>query len=319
MKKIVTLLLVAVLTVGLFASCAPSEKTHINVGALKGPTGMGMSKLMVDAKDGKTANDYEFEVFAAPTEVTGLLLNGELDIAAVPTNLAATLYNKSGGKIKIVALNTLSVLYVLEKGNTIESFTDLEGKKIYASGKGATPEYALNYLLKENNITCEVEYFANHEEVVTQALAGNADIIVIPEPNVSNLKSKSPEYRIAIDINDVWAQTSQGQSLISMGCIVAQTEFIENNKKALNEFLKEYADSVKYVNEDIDNAAGIIAELGIVPSRAIAQNAIPNSSIVCITGEEMKTKATPFIKILFDSNPQSVGGKLPGEDFWYIK
>lgn len=319
MKKIVALLLVLLLSVGIFASCAPKEKTHINVGALKGPTGMGLSKLMVKAEAGEAKNDYEFEVFGAPTDVTGLLLNGELDIAAVPTNLAATLYNKSNGKIKIIALNTLSVLYVLEKGNTINSFADLEGKKIYASGRGATPEYALNYLLNENNITCEVEYFANHEEVVTQALAGNADIIVIPEPNVSNLMSKSPEYRIAVDINDVWEETTQGQSLISMGCIVAQAEFIENNKSAVDAFLKEYAESVKFVNEDVDGAAEIIAQLGIVPSKAIAQKAIPNSSIVCITGNEMKTKATPFIQILFDSNPASVGGKLPGEDFWYIK
>ncbi len=319
MKKFVTLLLTVVLTVALFASCAPKEKTHIDVGALKGPTGMGLSKLMVDAEEGKTKNDYKFEIFGAPTDVTGLLLNGELDIAAVPTNLAATLYNKSNGKIKIIALNTLSVLYVLEKGNSINSFTDLEGKKVYASGKGATPEYALNYLLKENNITCEVEYFANHDEVVTQAIAGNADIVVIPEPNVSNLMSKTSDYRIAVDINDVWEETSQGQSLISMGCIVAQTEFIENNKAAVDTFLKEYADSVKYVNENVEDAAEIIAELGIVPAKAIAQKAIPNSSMVCITGNEMKTKATPFIQILFDSDPASVGGKLPGEDFWYIK
>ncbi len=319
MKKIVTLLLTLTLVLGIFASCTPKEKTHINVGALKGPTGMGLSKVMADAQENKTKNDYEFELFKAPTDISGLLLNDELDIAAVPTNLAVTLYNKTNGKIKILALNTLSVLYVLEKGNTINSISDLEGKKIYASGKGATPQYAIDYLLKENNITCEVEYFANHDEVVTQALAGKADIIIIPEPNVSTLMQSSPEYRIAIDINELWKETTNEQSLISMGCIVARSQFIENNKKAVDDFLAEYAKSVVFVNEDVDNAAQLIADLGIVPSKEIAQKAIPNSSIVCITGEEMKTKTTPFIEILFNSNAASVGGKLPGEDFWYFK
>lgn len=319
MKKLFSVLLVLALTVGVLAGCTPKEKTNINIGALKGPTGMGLSKLMVDNDNSKAANAYSFELFKAPTDITGLIMNNELDIAAVPTNLAATLYNKTNGGVKIIALNTLSVLYVLEKGNTINSINDLEGKKVYASGQGATPEYAVNYLLEQNNISCEVEYFANHDEVVTQAIAGNADIVIIPEPNVSTLLKKSSDYRVALDINDVWEATTQGKSLISMGCIVARTEFIENNKDAVDAFLKEYAKSVEYVNENVEDAAKIIAQKGIIADEEIAKKAIPNASMVCIKGEEMKTKTTPFLQILFDSNPKSLGGALPGEDFWYSK
>ena len=336
MKKIFSLVLVLALVLSAFVGCNNSQQGNtptdnaeatptaeaytpvdIKVGALMGPTGMGMSKLMDDAKKKTAANNYTFELFSAPTDITGLIINGELNIAAVPTNLAATLYNKTKGQVQLLALNTLGVLYVLEKGNTVNSIKDLEGKKIYSSGQAATPQYALDYVLKANGIKCEVEYFATHAELATQALSGNADIILIPEPQVSTILSKNSEFRIAVDFNAAWDEATENKSLFSMGCLVVRKDFAENNADAVAKFLEEYAASVKYVNENPENGGKLIAEYGIVPSEAIAKKAIPNAKMVTISGEEMKTKTIPYLQILFDSNPTSIGGAMPGNDFYY--
>ncbi|MBP5661708.1 MAG: ABC transporter substrate-binding protein [Clostridia bacterium] len=341
MKKIVCLLVSGMLLASALVGCtgnqtetptaAPTETaepsqtpfvyegTTFRVGALMGPTGMGMSKLMKDAQDKKTVNDYGFELFSAPTDVTGLLINGELDLAAVPTNLAATLYNKTKGKIRLLALNTLGVLYVMEKGDTVHSIADLEGKKLYSSGQAATPEYALNYVLKQNNVTCEVEYFSTHAELATQALAGNADLILIPEPQVSNILTKDPAWRIAIDFNDAWDEACDHTALFSMGCLVVNADFASAHPDALQGFLLDYAASVQYVNENPADAAALIAEYGIVPSAGIAEKAIPNAKMVCITGAEMAEKTKTYLQILFDSDPKSIGGAIPADDFYYEK
>ncbi len=332
MKKILSLILVLILSAAVFAGCntnmgetatptpeaTPEYKSvDFKIGALMGPTGMGMSKLMSDAEAKTTVNNYSFELFNAPTDITTLLLNGELDIAAVPTNLAATLYNRSQGKVQLLALNTLGVLYILEKGDTINSIADLEGKKIYSSGKASTPEYALNYVLEKNNVNCTVEYFATHAELATQALQGNADIILIPEPQVSTILSKNKGFRIAVDFNSAWDEACGNTALFSMGCLAIRKEFAENNKTAVDKFLEEYTASVKYVNENHDEGAALIAKYKIVPSAEIAKTAIPNAKMVTISGEEMKTKTETYLKILFDSDSKSIGGALPSEDFYY--
>ena len=291
----------------------------IKIGALNGPTGMGISKLMKDSEDGLTANRYQVELFSAPTDITGLLINGELDIAAVPTNLAATLYNKTNGGVQLLALNTLGVLYVMEKGDTVHSIQDLAGKKIYSSGQASTPEYALNYVLQQNNITCEVEYFATHAELAAQALAGKADIILIPEPFVSTILAKDAGFRIAVDFNAAWDEACGGEILFSMGCLAVRTEFAQKNKAALDKFIEEYTASVEYVNANPSEAGAIIAQYGIVASPELAQAAIPNCNMVTITDEEMKNKTIPYIQMLFENNASSVGGKIPGEDFYYKK
>ncbi len=289
----------------------------IKIGALMGPTGMGISKLMDDSKNNKTANNYSFELFSAPTDITGLIINGELNIAAVPTNLAATLYNKTKGQVQLLALNTLGVLYILEKGNTVNSINDLEGKKIYSSGQAATPQYALDYVLKKNNINCEVEYFATHAELATQALSGNADIILIPEPQVSTILSKNSDFRIAVDFNSAWDEATENKALFSMGCLAIRKDFAEKNPQAVEKFLEEYTASVKYVNENAKEGAKLIAENKIVPDVNIAEKAIPNAKMVTISGDEMKEKTKTYLQILFESDPKSIGGALPGEDFYY--
>ena len=297
------------------------NKTRVSVAVLKGPTGIGAVQLL-ESTD--LSNDYTFEISSAPDEVMAELINGGVDIAALPTNVAATVYNKSEHEISIAAINTLGVLHILERGDTIQSISDLEGKTIYATGQGSTPEYVLNYILQKNNIkNVTVEYMTEHAELAAALLAGDVNIALLPEPNVTAVLLKDNTIRQALDLTQEWDNTQKFNSLqasqLAMGCIVARKEFIENNKQAFENFLKEYENSVNYVNTNISEAAKLVQQYGIMENATAAEKAIPNCNIVFISGEEMKNALQGFYQILFDANPKSIGGVLPDEDFYYTK
>ena len=307
MKKLLALLTLAVM---LFAvGCAKAPAEPVNIAALKGPTGMGISYMMEDT------DKYNVELQDAPDVVVGKFINGEIDIAAVPLNLAAVLYNKTEGNVVLLNLDTLGVLYILENGDSIQSLADLAGKTIYASGEGATPQYVLDYLLAQNGLTdqVKVEYVGEHTALAAMVASGEAQIALLPEPFVSAVTVKNPDVRVALDLNTAWEEAS-GTKLV-MGVYIASRTFYNEHPDQVKAFLADYAASVEKVNTSAD-AAQKIADLGIVGSAAIATQAIPRSYIVSITGEEAKTAAAAVLNVLFTANPKSVGGKLPGDDLY---
>ena len=307
MKKRLAFLTLAVM---LFAvGCAKAPAEPVNIAALKGPTGMGISYMMDD-----TAK-YNVELQDAPDVVVGKFVNGEIDIAAVPLNLAAVLYNKTEGNVVLLNLDTLGVLYIVENGETINSLADLAGKTIYASGEGATPQYVLDYLLAQNGLTdqVKVEYVGEHTALAAMVASGEAKIALLPEPFVSAVMVKNPDVRVALDLNTAWEDAS-GTKLV-MGVYIASRTFYNEHPDQVKAFLADYAASVEKVNSSAD-AAQKIADLGIVGSAAIAEQAIPRSYIVSITGDEAKNAASAVLNVLFTANPKSVGGKLPGDDLY---
>ena len=309
MKKLLAILTLAVMLFALGCAKAPAEP--VNVAALKGPTGMGISYMM----DDKTK--YNVELQDAPDVVVGKFVNGEIDIAAVPLNLAAVLYNKTEGNVVLLNLDTLGVLYIVENGNTVNSIADLAGKTIYASGEGATPQYVLDYLLAQNGLTDKVtvKYVGEHTALAAMVASGEAQIALLPEPFVSAVTVKNPDVRVALDLNSAWEEAS-GTKLV-MGVYIASRTFYNEHPDQVKAFLADYAASVEKVNTSAD-AAQKIADLGIVGSADIAKQAIPRSYIVSITGDEAKTAASAVLNVLFTANPKSVGGKLPGDDL-YVK
>ena len=296
---------------------APSE---VRVITLMGPTGMGMSKLISDSKENKTSLKYKFEIASAPDQVSAQVIKGDFDIAAVPVNLSAVLYTKTEGAVKAVGVNTLGVLYMLENGNTVNSVADLKGKTVYATGQGATPEYALRYILTKNGIDPDkdvtIEYLGEHAELAAQMTSGSVTLGMLPEPNVTSVMLNNKDVRIALDLNKEWKDVS-GSDMV-MGCIIVSSKFAEEHPQALAEFLNEYKASVDYVTANVDEASTLIEAAGIVPKAAIAKNALPNCNIVLLTGEEMKTALGGMLNVLYEANPKSVGGKMPDEGFWYM-
>ena len=300
----------------------------IRVAAMNGPTGMGMALLADRAQNSDLSYQCSVTFSGSPDDVRAGLLSGELDIAAVPVNMAAALYNmtggesllydKSGGEILTVAANTLGVLYIVEKGDTVQSMADLAGKKILAAGQGSTPEYVINYLLEKNGLTdsVEVEYVSEHAEAVTQMAAGSADLILVPEPFVTTALSKVEGARVALDLTQEWAKVSDADMV--MGCLVVSKAFAEADPQALRHFMTQYAVSADYCTSHPAEAAVFIEEFGIMGSAALAEKAIPNCNIVCVTGREMVDMVTGMLAVLFDADPKSVGGSLPGEEMFYL-
>ncbi len=312
-------------TSGVQSTPEPATKTNIRIVGLKGPTGLGMSKLMAENEAGTAANNYTFTLSSATDEVSAMVVKGEVDIAAVPTNLAANLYQKTNGQWQLAALNTLGVLYIMENGNTINNIQDLKGKTIYASGAGATPQYILEFILKQNDIDPEkdltIHWSSEHSEVVALCASNQASIALLPEPNVTTLQTKNADFRIALDITAEYeaACTAAGikDNFLSMGCVIVNKEFAENNPEAVASFMTEYKASIEYVNANVDAAATLAVKYEIIGAEAIAKKAIPNCNITFISGAEMKTGIKQFYQVLFDANPKSVGGSLPDDDFYY--
>ncbi len=289
----------------------------IKVAALKGPTAMGMVELMDE--DEKNNLPYEFTIAAAADELSPLIAQGKVDIACVPANLGTVLYKKTEGKIQALAVNTLGVLYLCENGDTVKSIADLKGKTIYSAGKGATPEYALNFIIKSNGLENDVniEWKSEHAECLAALLANENSVAMLPQPFVTTAQMKNEGVRVAIDLNDAWNESVQTSSLLT-GIVVVRKEFAEKYPDAVKDFLDRYSASVKFINENIDEASELVGKYDIVPA-AVAKKAIPNCHIVCITGDEMKSKLSGYLQVLFEQNPASVGGAMPAEDFYYTK
>ena len=319
MKKLLMICLAMLLALSAFACAktpqnneqpaAPSEP--VRIAALAGPTGVGLAYMMQDMQE-----NYKVELFTAPDQVTAKIINGEVDIAAVPINLASVLYKKTEGKINVIAINTLGVLYLLENGNTINSIGDLAGKTIYATGEGSTPEYILKYLLAANGLTdsVKVEFIADNAELIAKLADGSAQIALLPEPHVSIASAQNENIRVALKINDLWNEKNDTQ--LVQGVYIVRSDYLTSNKAQVDAFLKDAETSAKKVVSE-ENAAAVVVSQGIIGKEPIAKRAIPNCNIVLVTGAEMKASVSAMLKVLFDANPKSVGGAMPGDDFYY--
>lgn len=294
------------------------EGEKADVYTLKGPTGMGMAQLIdEDKKDDES--DYNFTVVAAPEEITAALINGDADIAACPVNLASVLYNKTQGGVKILALNTLGVTYIVTNGTEVNSIEDLRGKTIITAGQGATPEYILNKLLTDSGLEIGkdvfVEFRTEHADVASLVASGMADVVLLPEPQVTSTIAQNPDLKVSLDLTKVW-EAKYGTKLVQ-GCVVARSEFVKNYPGSVNDFLEDYAESVAFINTATDEAAQMIVDAGIIPKAPLAKKAIPTSYITFITGNTMKSLVKENLQVLFDANPKSVGGTLPDDNFYY--
>lgn len=292
------------------------NKAEVRIVALKGPTAMGLTKMV---EEGNSGLDYKLEIKAAPEEISPMVAQGTADIFCVPANLASVLCNKTEGKVKAIAINTLGVLYICEKGETVKSVSDLKGKTIYSAGKGSTPEYALNFILKNNDIDPEkdvtIEWKSEHAECLEAMLKGENCVAMLPQPFVTTAQTKNDAVKVVLDLNKEWDALGVDSSLIT-GVAIVRSEFAEKMSGELNNFLKHYGQSVEFVNNNVDEAAALIEKYDIVPA-AVAKKAIPNCNIVCITGSEMKNKLSGYLKVLFDNDPKAVGGTLPDDSFYY--
>lgn len=297
-----------------------SQPATIRIGSLKGPTSMGLVQLMDKAAKGETANTYEFTMAAAADEINTAFIKGDLDMVLIPANVASVLYNKTEGQVVVLDINTLGVLYVLESGETVQSVADLAGRTVYLPGKGTTPDYALQYLLAQNNLTVDdvdLQYKSEGTEVIA-ALAEDADAIgLLPQPAATTACIQNENLHIALNLTEEWDKVSEDSSLVT-GVTVVRKAFLKENEAAIQQFLADHAESAAFTNENVAEAAEMVVNLGIVPKAPIAAKAIPYCNITCMTGAEMKMALSGYLNVLAEQNAKAIGGALPGEDFYYL-
>ena len=312
MKKIVALLLICLLSL---SACALADEP-VRVAALKGPTAMGLVQLF-----DTHAEDYDVLIAGAADEVTPKLIQGQLDIAAVPVNLGSVLYNRTEGQMQLIAINTLGVLYVVEKGGeTVNSMEDLKGKTIYATGKGSTPEYALTYLLAQHGIDIAsdvtMEWKSEPTEVVALMAQSENAVAMLPQPYVTVAGAQVEGLRVALNLTEEWDKLDNGSRLITAGIIVRKA-FAQEHPDKVAAFLEQFAQSAAYANENVAETAALV-EKYIGVKAPIAQKALPACNIVCIAGEDAAAILPGYLQTLYDLNPAAVGGALPGADFYWV-
>lgn len=328
MKKKLAVFLAALLVATGLTACGQKEEVSsepavtAKVAALKGPTSMGMVKMMADQKDAKEKN-YEFTIGSSPDEIAPKFLKGEFDIVALPSNLASILYNKSQGKVQVLAINTLGILYLMENGDSVKSIEDLKGKTVYSSGKGAVPEYAFNYILKANGLNPDtdlrVEYKSEHTEALAALLNDKSGLAVLPQPFATVASLKNKYLRTALDLSKEWDKASKNaKSTMITGVVVVNKDFAAKYPEKIKKFMADYKASIDYTNTNVDDAAKLIEENNIVPA-AVAKKAIPQCNITYIDGSDMKDKLSGYLQVLFEANPKSIGGKMPADDFYYVQ
>ena len=333
MKKIIAIMLVLVIAL-VCVSCqnttatvssnvadvSSEEKASINITVLKGPTGLGALQLMDKDDNGTSLNDYNFTLASAADEVSAKIINKEADIVAAPTNLAAVLYKKTEGNVVMLAANTLGNLYIVTKNADVSSIADLKGKTIYSSGQGASPEYVLNFLLKENEIDpekdVEIIYKSEHAEVAPVFASEESVIALLPEPFVTNMLLKNSDLKVSVNITEEWSKVSESE--LVMGCLIARKDFVEQNPEIVERFLKEYEESANFAVTNVTETAELSEKYGIM-AKNVAEIALPNCNIVYIDGDKMECYLGAYFEVLFNANPQSVGGSIPDEKLYYKK
>lgn len=337
MKKGIALLFALLCVAAAFTGCgkktpdpAPTsseveqaKRVTFRIASLKGPTTMGLVALMDRTDAGEARHDYRVEMYGTADEIVPKLVTGEVDAALIPCNLASVLYNsKAEGAIAVAAVNTLGVLYVVESGDKIQSVADLKGKTIYTTGKGTTPEYVLDYVLRQNGLTpgkdVTVEFKSESTEVAAMLAQGGDAIAMLPQPYVSTVLSKNPNVRVALDLTKEWNAVSEDSALVT-GVLVVRKAFAEEYPQAFAEFLADYEASTAWVNANVEEAARLVAGYGIVPAEEIAKQAIPLCNITFLTGEQMQKDVSGYLAVLYEQNPKSIGGKLPDDAFYYQK
>lgn len=355
MKKVLSLLLAGALGMSMLTGCSgkPAETTAattavettaapettvaetttapetsgddivIRVGGLKGPTTMGLVKLIDEDANGTSKNDYEFTMVTAADELTALVAGGKVDIALLPANVASVLYNKTQGNVAVIDINTLGVLYLVSGDTSITSIDQLAGKTVYLPGKGTTPDYSLRYVLSaaglsEDDVTLE---FKSEATEVASVLAEDPNAIgLLPQPFVTVAMAQNDKLAMIMDLAAIWDsyQAEEGGSRLVTGVTIVNKDFLEEHADLVDIFLEEHEASIQFTETDVDATAELIAAQGIVAKAPLAKKALPYCNVEFVAGEEMKEALSGYLNVLFEQNPASVGGALPDDAFYYL-
>lgn len=294
-----------------------STPVVLRVAGLKGATTIGLLNFIKDVEAGNTDIDVEFTMYTAGSDIMAAFVAGDLDIGLVPSNVAAVMNNKVEGGVSVIDINTLGVLGCVSGDDSINSVKDLSGRTVYMTGQGATPEYTVRYLLEQSGVTdCDLQFKSEPTEIVSIFAEDKDAVAILPQPFTTAALSQNENLKIAFLLDDEWEKYNTDCRIVT-GVTVASNSFIAEHKDIVDEFIKLHSESAKKALEDVDGTAALAVEKGIIAKEPLAKKAIPNCSIVCVSGSQIKDMLEGYLKVLYDQDPKSVGGALPEESFYY--
>ncbi|MDR1771583.1 MAG: ABC transporter substrate-binding protein [Hungatella sp.] len=300
----------------------PAESYTLKIGSLKGPTSMGLVKLMDQSEKGDAKGSYDFTMVTAADELLGKIVNKELDVALVPANMASIIYNKTNHEVTVLDINTLGVLYGVSADDSIKTAADLKGKTVYLTGKGATPDYALQHVLKANGLTTDdvtLEYKSEAAEVASILKEKPDAVGLLPQPFVTAAMAQNDSLKMVLDLTKEWDATAgENDGSLVTGVTICRNDVIKDHGEAIAAFMAEHKESAEFANANVAETAALVAAAGIIEKAPVAEKAIPYCSITYVDGDQMKSLLSGYLKVLFDMEPSSVGGTLPADDFYYM-
>lgn len=332
---IITILLI--MSLSLFAGGQPEEKSktesqkesgettkeephslELTVAGLKGPTSIGMMRMFEEPPNLGEGVDLDFSIVPTPDNMVSKLLSKEIDIASLPTNLAANLYNK-GAPYIMGGITGFGNLYIVTTRDDVASVKDLKGKTVYNIAKGSTPDFMLKHVLLENNIDPEedliIDFTFNHVEIAPNIIAGKVDLALLPEPFVTIVRSKKPEVKVAVDIQEEWKKIHGGEDSYPISCFVVNENLLQSHPEVVERFLKAYEQSIVWVNENPKEAGELTKKYMEMPAPVVAK-AMPDLNLQFIQGAAAKPVVEPYLKVFLSFAPKSIGGSLPDEKFY---
>ena len=322
MRKFFIIFPIIVVIILALVACGQEDEPsyEVNMSVFMGPSALGALDLMARSDQNETINSYNFQILGTPDQVPPLIMQGAVDIAAVPSNMASILYNNTGGEVVVLAASTLGLLHIIDTTDTINSIADLAGQTVFLTGYGATPHFVANHILAQNGLEVGVDVFldfrAEPPEIAALMNQGVAEIAIVPEPFATTLANQIDNARHALDLTHEW-NLIEGESSLIMTAIIARREFAENNPQAIEIFLQEYAESVEFLSQNLTQAAELAVYYGIIPNEAIATQAIPRTNQVFITGTDLRTQLLGYLEVLYNELPAFIGGNLPSDNFFY--
>ncbi len=327
-KKVVSVIALILIAAMLFGSIAgaltgcgaatPSQKNvTVRIAGLKGPTTIGLVNFLNDTGEDTSEINYRFEMYTAGSDVLAAMAGGKADIGLVPSNVAAVMNVKVDGGVSVIDINTLGVLSCVSQDDSIQSIADLSGRTVYATGQGATPEYTIRYLLEQNGITdCNLEFKSEPTEIVSIFGEDQSAVAVLPQPFVTAALAQNENLKISFNLDDEWSKVNSDCSIVT-GVTVVTNSFLKEHKSAVDAFIAAHKKSAEKAVSDVDTTAALVVEQGIIAKEPLAKKAIPACNIVCITGKEIQETLSGYLQVLYDQDPKSVGGTVPGDDFYY--
>jgi|LGOV01.1.fsa_nt_gb NitT/TauT family transport system substrate-binding protein len=298
-----------------------NDKTFIKVAAPIGSPTLSIIKMFKDSLMIGSNTEVAYECVKSPDLMASKIMSGEIDIALVPSNLAIKMYNK-GIDYKYAATGVWGVLYIISSED-ITTWEDLKGKEINIIGRGLTPDIVTRYLLKANGLEPDKDVKFNYvngaSELAQLFISGESTLSIMPEPMLSKVMMKKCDTKIVLDLQEEWTKVSGNNDSYPQAGIFIKNELIENHPELVEEFLLKYEESIKWVNENPSLAGEYSEEFKTGLNAELVKKAIKRSNISYKNAIDSEKALISYYEVLLNFSPDTIGGKLPDDNFYYKK